>query len=82
MSECALCLFSIPCDSILESLDSVNGIDDRRWGGVVREGGLYECKRFLVVMQSIMGVDGSSFFIGDVLSDEFSSSLEHRSQLL
>ena len=81
MSECTLCLFSIPCDFILEFLDRVNRIDDRRWGGVVVEGGLYECKRFLVVRQSIMGVDGSSF-IGEALSDEFSSSLEHCIQLL
>ena len=55
VSECTLCLFSIPCDFILEFLDRVNRIDDRRWGGVVVEGGLYECKRFLVVRQSIMG---------------------------
>ena len=29
-----------------------------------------------------MGIDGSSFFTGEPLSDEFSSSLEHHHQLL
>ena len=29
-----------------------------------------------------MGVDGHSFFVGEALFDEFSSSLECRSQLL
>ena len=41
--ECTLCLLSIPCNVLLEFLDSVNGIVDRGWGEVVLEDGLYEC---------------------------------------
>src|SRR5258706_2606075 len=74
--KCAFCLLSILCNFKLEFLDSLNGIVDCRWGEIVLENGLDECKRFPITRQCIVGDDGSGVFVVDPLLNTFLGSLE------
>ena len=82
MLKCALCFLSIFCNFKLKFLDSLNSIVDRRWGEVVLEDGLDECKRFSVTRECVVVDDGRGIFAVEPFINTFLGSLQRLRQLL